>query len=172
MRIVLATICCGFRSWGFVKKLNFCSDFEHKVWSRFWSWSSGKICSWSLATFLRWYFVEVMKLNLGQDLKLGLVKILKFKFSWNAEIWLRFWSWCLVDILEMKFDQNLCKNFDMTKEVILVSRTQPSGPFCLWQCLFLSEMWLPRRCFIVSVMPEIHAWWTKLGCRDRWVDVW
>ena len=25
----------------------------------------------------------------------------------------------------MKFDQNLCKNFDMTKEVILVSRTQP-----------------------------------------------
>ena len=34
----------------------------------------------------------------------------------------------------MKFDQNLCKNFDMTKEVILVSRTQPSGPLCLWQC--------------------------------------
>ena len=96
-----------------------------------------------------------MKLNLGQYfaadawlrlwsfilveiLKLGLVKILKFKFSRNAEIWLRFWSWCLVDILEMKFDQNLCKNFDMTKEVILVSRTQPSSPLCLWQCLFLA----------------------------------
>ena len=25
------------------KKLNFCSDFEHKISSRFWSWSSGKI---------------------------------------------------------------------------------------------------------------------------------
>ena len=37
----------------------------------------------------------------------------------------------------MKFDQNLCKNFDMTKEVSLVSRTQPSGPLCLWQCLFV-----------------------------------
>ena len=25
-------------SWGLDIKLNFCSDFEHKVWSRFWSW--------------------------------------------------------------------------------------------------------------------------------------
>ena len=40
----------------------------------------------------------------------------------------------MVEILEIKFDQNLCKNFDMTKEVTLVSRTQPSGPLCLWQC--------------------------------------
>ena len=24
--------------------VNFCSDLEHKVWSRFWNWSSGKIC--------------------------------------------------------------------------------------------------------------------------------
>ena len=42
----------------------------------------------------------------------------------------------LVEIQEMKFDQNLCKNFDKTKEVILVSKTQPSGPLCLWQCLY------------------------------------
>ena len=42
-RIVLATVCGRFGSWGFVKKLNFCSDFEHKVWSSFWNWSSGKI---------------------------------------------------------------------------------------------------------------------------------
>ena len=37
MRIMLATVCCRFRSWGLVIKLYFCSDFEHKVWSRFWS---------------------------------------------------------------------------------------------------------------------------------------
>ena len=43
-RIVLATICGRFGSWGLVIKLNFCSDFQHKVWSRFWSWSSCKIC--------------------------------------------------------------------------------------------------------------------------------
>ena len=36
-----------------LKKLNFCSDFEHKVWSRFWSWSSGKIWSWSLVSILK-----------------------------------------------------------------------------------------------------------------------
>ena len=35
MRIMLAKICCRFGSLGLVIKLNFCSDFEHKVWSRF-----------------------------------------------------------------------------------------------------------------------------------------
>ena len=45
MRIVSATVCCKFGNWGMVIKINFCSDFEHKVWrSRLWSWSSGKIC--------------------------------------------------------------------------------------------------------------------------------
>ena len=44
--------CCRFGSWGLVIKLNFCSDFEHKVWSSFWSWSSGKI--FMVKSFLRW----------------------------------------------------------------------------------------------------------------------
>ena len=35
MRIVLATVCYRFGSLGMVIKLNFCSGFEHKVWSRF-----------------------------------------------------------------------------------------------------------------------------------------
>ena len=33
--------------------------------------------------------VEVRKLNLGQDLKLGLVKILNFMLSGDADVWLR-----------------------------------------------------------------------------------
>ena len=37
-----ATVWCRFGRWGLVIN-NFCSDFEHKVWSRFWSWSSGNI---------------------------------------------------------------------------------------------------------------------------------
>ena len=46
MRIVLATVCCRFGNWGLdINTEHFCSDFEHKVWSRFWSWSSGKIWS-------------------------------------------------------------------------------------------------------------------------------
>ena len=66
MRIVLATVCCRFGSWGLVIKLSFCSDFEHfgqdfevEVQARFWSWSlvgilllmfgSGyKVESWSI----------------------------------------------------------------------------------------------------------------------------
>ena len=43
LRIMLATVCYRFGSWRLVLKLNFCSDFEHKGWSRFWSWGSGKI---------------------------------------------------------------------------------------------------------------------------------
>ena len=50
-------------------------------------------------------------------LELGLVKILKLKFSRNADVLLRFCSWCLVNILKMKFDQDLCKNlrYDLKK---------------------------------------------------------
>ena len=43
MRIMLATVWCILGSWSLVIKPNFCSDFEHKVCSRFWCWSSGKI---------------------------------------------------------------------------------------------------------------------------------
>jgi len=98
---------------GLFKKLNFCSDIEHKVWSRFWSWSSGKIWSWSLVSFFCWCFAEVMLYQswiLVEILELGLVKILKFKFYGEAHVWMRFWSWCLVKILKMKFDQDLCLN--------------------------------------------------------------
>ena len=58
---------------GLVIKLNFCSDFEHKVWSRFWSWSLGKIC--------------MVKRFLTRSL------IPLHFFLWrDADIWLRFWS--------------------------------------------------------------------------------
>ena len=109
MRIVLATICSRFGSWGLVKKLNFCSDFEHKVWSRFRSWSKGEIWSWSLVSFFCWCFVEVIWI-LVEILKLGLANIFKFNFSrdvWDFEVdtCSRFWS--------MKFDQDLCATCDM-----------------------------------------------------------
>ena len=82
MRIMLATVCCKFRSWSLVIKVNFCSDFEHKVWSRFWSWSSGKI------------------------LKPGLVNILNLKLRRDADVcwcryvkvgaWSIFWRWNVI----------------------------------------------------------------------------
>ena len=40
-KILLATVYCIFGGCGLVIKLNFCSDFEHKIWSWFWSWSLG-----------------------------------------------------------------------------------------------------------------------------------
>ena len=71
MRIMLATVCCRFGSWGLVIKPYFCSDFQHKVWSRFWSWSSG----------------EILKLKFGQ--------------YFAADVWLRLRSWILVEIIKL-----------------------------------------------------------------------
>ena len=67
MRTVLATVCCILGSRGLVINLNFCSDFEHKVWSRFCSWSSGRI----------------FKLEFGQ--------------YFTTDVLQRLWSWILVE---------------------------------------------------------------------------
>ena len=52
-------------------------------------------------------------------------------------------GWCLVDILKMKFDQELWKNlwYDQNKLLwYLVSWTQPSGPLSLWQCFMVMDL--------------------------------
>ena len=103
---------CRFGSWGLVIKLNFFSSFEDKIHSRFWSWSSGKIWSWSLVSMLLLMFCrgnEVDSLSRFWSQVwtiswiLSLVEMLMFVMS-------RFWSCCLVNILKMKFDQILCLN--------------------------------------------------------------
>ena len=55
LRIILATVWYKFGRWRLVLKLNFCSDFEHKGWSRFWSWSLYSILP---LMFCRGYEVE------------------------------------------------------------------------------------------------------------------
>ena len=144
MRNVSTTVYYRFGRWGLVIKLNFCSDFEHKFWSRFWSWSSGEI----LKLKFDQYFASDVWLRLRSwilvnILKLGLVNILNFKFIRDVDVWSRFRSWCLVGILKMKFGQDLCLNlwYD-PKNVTLVSRTQPSGPLCLWQCLRIIPLYM------------------------------
>ena len=69
MRTLLATVCCIFGSWGLVIELKFGSDFEHKVWSRFWSWISGKIFELEFGQHFAAGndICRVMKLNLGCD---------------------------------------------------------------------------------------------------------
>jgi len=78
-----------------------------------------------------------MKLNLGEILKLGLVKILKLKFCGEAVAWLRFWGWCLVEILRMKWSRFVFE---------LMIWTQPSGPLCLWQCFATAALNLRLFC--------------------------
>ena len=106
MRIVLATVCCILGSWCLVIKPNFCSDFEHKVWSRFWSLSSGKIWGWPV--FFCWSFGEVMKLKAWS---FYFMERLMFGWDFEDEVGSRF-------VFE------------------LVIRNPPLGPLCLWQCLY------------------------------------
>ena len=52
-----------------------------------------------------------MKLSLGRDSNARFGQYFEFKFSRFGDVWLRMRSKCLVEILKMKFDQDLCLNF-------------------------------------------------------------
>ena len=139
-RYVLTIVWCRFRSWSLVIQSNFCLDFEHKVWSKFWTWSSGKILRLKSSQYFaadpclrlwRVFLVEIMKLRL--------VKILKFKFNGYADIWLRFRSSCLVEIMKMKSDQDLFENLCYDKKKLLwykqnwtLGSVVPLAMFCLY----------------------------------------
>ena len=58
-------------------------------------------------------------------------------------------SCCLVEIMKMKYDQDFFVK--LPKEVTLVTRTQHSGPLCLWQC-FLMLLFLFRNRLFLSDM--------------------
>ena len=70
---------CGYLtvpgSW-YIAAQRACSDFEHKVWSWFWSWGSG----------------EILKL--------------KFDQYFASDVWLRLQSWILVNILRLGLELN------------------------------------------------------------------
>ena len=54
-------------------------------------------------------------------------------FGWDFEVdaWSRLWRWNLIMICE--------RTCNKTKRSYFESRTQPSGPLCLWQCFGHSE---------------------------------
>ena len=110
MRIVLATVCCKFGSWSLVIKLNFCSDFEHKVGQDFEVEVQARFEAAVCSAFCRWCFVEVMKLNLGRDSAARFGQDFEFWVAWRCWCLVEIFSWCLVEILKMKCDQDLCLN--------------------------------------------------------------
>ena len=106
MRIVLATVCCILESWGLVIKPNFCSDFEHKVWSRFWCWSSGKIFRLAFGQYFAadvlqrlwsWILVEMLKVGLVFWIP-SLVELVMFSWDFEVNAGSRFWRWSLIKI--------------------------------------------------------------------------
>ena len=91
---------------------------------------ASQISRWS------WILVEI--------LKLGLVKILNFKFSGVADVKLTF----LVDAYSRDSEDEMWPRFVFElviwlQEITLARWTQPSGPLCLWQC-FRNRRVFPR----------------------------
>ena len=86
--------CCRFWNWGVVMKLNFCSDIERKVSSRF--WSSSEILKLKFAQ----YFAADVWLRLQSWI---LVKILveMLMYGWDFEVnaYLIFWILNLIQDL-------------------------------------------------------------------------
>ena len=106
--------------------------------------------------------VQIWKLKFGFKVEIlfrlwaqGLVKILKLKFwrDFEAEDWSVFYFWCLVEV--MKFNIGLdSEAYEMRSRflfklvtwpkaftLLLISRTQPSGPLCLRRCFLYSVRW-------------------------------
>ena len=71
----------------FGNKANFCSDFQHKVWSGAWGWISGEILKhkfgqhYAADVWFRlrsWILVKIMKLGLVKILSLSLFEMLMY----------------------------------------------------------------------------------------------
>ena len=76
--------CCGCWSWESCWQLLlqiWGLRFDHKA-KKIFSWSQARSWSWTLVSFCRWYFVEVMKFNLGRNTE--------------ARFWSIFWILSLV----------------------------------------------------------------------------
>ena len=91
LRNVLTIVWCRFGSLSLVIKSNFWPDFDHKVWSRFWNWSSGEILKLKFSQ----YFAADPWLRLYKD------------YSWSgfwSYVWSRFWSLSVVQMLIFGWD--------------------------------------------------------------------
>ena len=112
-------------------KLIFCSDYEHKVWSGFWSW----------------ILVNILKLKFGQYSENDFILVVFFvniyfwtsqkpPYSTKNDVWLRLWSWSLVKIMKLSFCAK-SRTWDVTSRSYFGKSTKPSGPLCVWECLLL-----------------------------------
>ena len=156
-RIVLATICCRFRSWGLVKKLNFCSDFEHKVCQDFEDEVQASFAAGVWPVFFADVLLRLWSCILIEILKVSLVKILKLKFYEEVDVWLRFWNaWSRF------WRWNLIK-------------------ICIWTCLNFGNLNLLKvgssfttlqRLILVLISPDSFVCNSRGLLASPWVEPW
>ena len=148
-RKLLTTVWCRFGSWSFVIKLNFCSDARGLV--KILQLKFGEIWSRSLVSILLLIFgheVEYL-VEIGQELL----------SSRNADVRLNFLRGCMVKILKMEFDQDLCENlgYELNPRVCCAFGYGFLWPFCSKQgwCFFaklsdISQTTGPQKKLMVS----------------------
>ena len=119
----------------------FGQDFEVEAQARFWSWSLVSI----LLLILGWGYEDYSWSRFWSYVwsrfwSLSLVEMLIFGWGFEVAAWSRIWRWNLIKI---------CWELVIwSKEVTFVSRTQPSGPLCLWQCFSSSK---DQKCFHIQL---------------------
>ena len=109
-----------------------------------------------------------MKLKLGQDSEA------RFGQYFWTNVWLRLWIWGLVEILKMKFNQDLCKNLWCDLNKLFGTNIQPSSPLCLWQCFYhyyFMTLWNLKRYYIYSFSFEVFFLNSNKSykCRTFWI---
>ena len=142
-----------------------------------------------------------MKIILGREsrleiLKLRLVNILRVGLSRNADIWLRFWSCCLVDIMKMKSDQDSMRTCDYGNHNSTLGSVVPLAMFkrkefsykdralthkvvksCIsmwkYQCFQVLHPWWqsPLRCGRLTAT-FVETWITLMGFLSIWDFIW
>ena len=162
-----------------VIRLNFCLEFEHKVWSRFRSLSSGEILELNFGKyFAADAWLRLWSYILVEISKLGLVKILKCKFSRNADVWLRFYSWCFIGMVPITWQGNfICKLILFSLSLIAVifraifgktSRSEKAKILSRSCCSYLP---IDQRMLTIRLVRSVYClakfWCIHQGCR-RW----
>ena len=103
----------------------------------------------------------------------------KMRFIHKAKLLFRLWAQGLVKILglslvEMKFDQDLCKSlwYEFKKFCwLLLSRIQPWGPLCLWQC-FKLKLWTNMFKPLQTILSPFNLEWAKRLVEIHHQPVW
>ena len=122
--------------------------------------------------------VEVTQLNLGQNSEARFGQDFNFRFSQDPDVWLRFWSWCLIEILWYKLNPRVRCAFgnvlyhalqqnSRSKEVFSHRPLLIARFICKMVSAFITFTWHVNLFAIDVVNQTLHCQCTCVGAGSR-----